>query len=358
MDRTLPLLIALFSAEISLLLLAGWIYNRLARAGAFGANDRTRRLGAVVFITLPVLCGLALLPAAVLLNGQMSLGGVIDLPGAAPRSPSGKIVYTCQVFGDMERDQICLIYPDGSGQARLTLDDEGDYNFPALAPDGLSVIFSGRTEAGYELFELEIGGVPRQLTLGLEDATAPDISPDGRQVVFARRTAEGQSIWVMDRDGGDPRQAFGPPAANGWDPVWSPDGRQILFASDRAGGIQLFRMDGDGANLAQVSQMDKIRGRSDWSPDGQTVTTYAGDSWNREIYRMDLDGTSLQQLTSGGNNLAPSFSPEGDWITFTSYRDRYRDENGCEIYIMRLDGSQVTRLTDNTTCDWQPRWGN
>jgi hypothetical protein len=58
---------------------------------------------------------------------------------------------------------------------------------------------------------------------------------------------------------------------------------------------------------------------------------------------------------SSGNNLAQLLAR---WarITFTSYRD-YQEENGCEIYIMRTDGSQVTRLTDNNTCDWQPRWG-
>jgi TolB protein len=130
-----------------------------------------------------------------------------------------------------------------------------------------------------------------------------------------------------------------------------------LFASDREGGIQLFRINLDGQGLERVSRIDGIRGRSDWSALGPVIATYAGEAWNREIYLMDLDGSNVRQITSGGNNLAPGFSPDGRWLTFTSYRDHYRDENGCEIYIMRTDGSQVTRLTDNTTCDWQPRWG-
>ena len=40
-----------------------------------------------------------------------------------------------------------------------------------------------------------------------------------------------------------------------------------------------------------------------------------------------------------------------------SYRDHFWEEFGCEIYIMRTDGTDVRRLTDNDTCDWQPRWG-
>jgi TolB protein len=103
--------------------------------------------------------------------------------------------------------------------------------------------------------------------------------------------------------------------------------------------------------------MANLRGRSDWSPDGGSIATYAGESWAREIYIMNPDGSDLRQITQGGNNLAPSFSPDGGWITFTSYMDNFRDDHGCEIYIMRVDGTDIRRLTTNNYCDWQPRWG-
>jgi TolB protein len=82
-----------------------------------------------------------------------------------------------------------------------------------------------------------------------------------------------------------------------------------------------------------------------------------GPTWEREIILFDVDGLNVRQITDGGNNLAPSFSPDGQWLAFTSYRDLYQDPHGCEIYIMRVDGSQITRLTANDYCDWQPRWG-
>jgi Tol biopolymer transport system component len=113
----------------------------------------------------------------------------------------------------------------------------------------------------------------------------------------------------------------------------------------------------DGSGLLQVSHLNGIRGRSDWSSDGMNIGTYAGDSWLWELFFMSPDGSNLHQMTNGGNNLAPSFSPDGEWVTFTSYMDNYQDANGCEIYIMRVDGSQITRLTYNNYCDWQPRWG-
>ena len=71
---------------------------------------------------------------------------------------------------------------------------------------------------------------------------------------------------------------------------------------------------------------------------------------------MQLDGANLHAITFGGNNLAPSFSPDGQWIVFMSYRDNFRNEDGCEIYIMTVNGTDVRRLTNNDYCDWQPRW--
>ncbi|HMR99188.1 MAG TPA: hypothetical protein PKE62_08020 [Anaerolineales bacterium] len=43
----------------------------------------------------------------------------------------------------------------------------------------------------------------------------------------------------------------------------------------------------------------------------------------------------------------------GNWIAFTSFRD-----GDNEIYIIHPDGTGLTRLTNNTISDWQPRWGN
>ena len=39
------------------------------------------------------------------------------------------------------------------------------------------------------------------------------------------------------------------------------------------------------------------------------------------------------------------------WIVFSSSRD-----GDHEIYVMRMDGSRVTQLTDNNYDDWQPNW--
>lgn len=273
------------------------------------------------------------------------------------KSPKGKIVYTCQIFRDRQYNQICLMDADGSNPRRMTTDDRSDHLFASLAPDGQSFVFSSNQNGeGYEVYEMDLLGNQRQLT-SLKNAFAPEISPDGSKIVFTYDEDAYPMIWVMGRDGNNPHPLTTYREIDAWDPVWSPDGSHILFASDRPGAVQLFVMKEDGSEIRQVTEVEGLRGRSDWAPDGLTLASYAGKRWDREIVLFRLNGDAVRTITQGGNNLAPSFSPDGEWISFTSYMDRYRDDSGCEIYIMRLDGSEITRLTDNDYCDWQPRWG-
>lgn len=272
--------------------------------------------------------------------------------------PEGEIVYLCQVFQDTSRDQICLVPADGSQHRRLTSNDNADYNYPSLSGDGRSMVYTSNETSSFEIFEMDLAtGSARQLSNGWGSALAPEVSPEGLRVVFTLRKDGHNAIWVMSRDGSHPRQLYGPPDGEGWDPTWSPDGSLILFASNMDGSIQLYTIRPDGSDLKQLTTLDGLSGRTDWSPDGSGFVTYAGPAWNHEIFLLDQNGKNPQQITHGGNNLAPSFSPDGRWIAFTSYQENPEDENGCEIYIMKRDGSNLQRLTRNEYCDWQPRWG-
>ncbi len=98
-------------------------------------------------------------------------------------APSGKIVYTCQVFKDNNRNQICIMDGDGSHQRRLTTDDHANSWYPSLAPDGNSIVFSSNQTGEHEIYEMDLNGHQSRLT-ALGELYAPEVSPNGQYIAF------------------------------------------------------------------------------------------------------------------------------------------------------------------------------
>jgi Tol biopolymer transport system component len=84
-----------------------------------------------------------------------------------------------------------------------------------------------------------------------------------------------------------------------------------------------------------------------------------------EIFVMAIDGsevTRLQQSVEGDQALsddsAADWSPDGTKLVFTSLRDEVAEDWNYEIYTMNADGSDQQRLTDSpgvdSFADWSP----
>jgi Tol biopolymer transport system component len=73
---------------------------------------------------------------------------------------------------------------------------------------------------------------------------------------------------------------------------------------------------------------------------------------NEEIYVMRSDGSQETRLTNHeARDYSPSWSPDGKQIVFVSDRD-----GSSELYIMPADGSQETRLTNTPYAENNPDW--
>ena len=90
------------------------------------------------------------------------------------------------------------------------------------------------------------------------------------------------------------------------------------------------------------------------APTGRIVFVSNRDG-NAEIYVMDADGSDQTRLTNNSEQMDdnhPAWSTDGSKIAFVSTRDGYQPE----IYVMNADGSNQTRLTYDQAGDYYPVW--
>ena len=83
-----------------------------------------------------------------------------------------------------------------------------------------------------------------------------------------------------------------------------------------------------------------------------------------EIWRMDSDGGNRIRLTppaspgtDASGSTSPAWSPDGNRIAFASSGEGVvEDPRLLEIYVMRADGSEIRRLTNDRALDGTPAW--
>jgi tricorn protease-like protein len=280
--------------------------------------------------------------------------GPTDTPPPDYPAPTGKIVFTCGVSGD----EVCIINPDGTGFHRLT-DSYRSFN-ASLSPDGQKMVYVLDDGKNSEIYEMDLAsGKAKQVTDLKKSVGSPEISPDNKYIIFHYRSGNNNvQLWIMNRDGSNPKKFYAESGKDIHDPTWSPDGTQILFAIGKNDSNKLYIMDLKNGVPKVVNDNIDTRGRSDWGINN-LISFDQGGPFKHEVYVMDVDGSRLKQITSGSNAQGASISPDGNWIAFTAYTNvATQDQNSCEIFLMHLDGTDIRQLTNNQYCDYQPRWGN
>ncbi|HEX5720952.1 MAG TPA: hypothetical protein VF179_32660 [Thermoanaerobaculia bacterium] len=89
-----------------------------------------------------------------------------------------------------------------------------------------------------------------------------------------------------------------------------------------------------------------------WSPDGSRIVFQSDRNGNSDIYIMKSDGTGLTRLTDRPEaDQTPAWSPDGTRIVFQALRD-----GNEEIYVMNADGSNQVNVTRHPSNDSHPYW--
>src|SRR5437899_4081196 len=157
---------------------------------------------------------------------------------------------------------------------------------------------------------------------GVTLAAVPLLGNDAPQkIVFARvfPNAGQVGLFIAAADGSGERPLVGLGEID-YDPVWSPDGTSIVFTSDREGSAELFRVKPDGTSLERITNNPAYDDQAAFSPDGKQlvfVSTPGGGRAN--LWTLDLQTRRAKASTTGaGGDFRPSWSPDGQWIAFSS----------------------------------------
>jgi len=191
---------------------------------------------------------------------------------------------------------------------------------------------------------------PIRLTNTQNLDSAPALSPDGEKIAFIVHLATLATLHVMNADGTGVI-SLEQDSASG--PSWSPDGARIAFAKrSRQGDIvdsDIYLMDADGTDLVNLTgHLGTDDTAPAWSPDGGRIAFASGG----DLFVIDVDGTNLTRLTlDTERNDDPAWSPDAARIAFSCER-----EGNGEICVMNADGTGLRQLTNDPANDYGPVW--
>jgi TolB protein len=272
---------------------------------------------------------------------------ILRLGGGTPGIAETKIYFVKK--GGSDKDVWMMDY-DGANQHPITHLNT-DVMSPRIAPDNSRLAFASLGKYGFQLKMYSLI-LSRYVNFpgGSGSSASPAWSPNGKEIAYSAASDSGFNIWIADASGNLARRITSFRGGN-VSPTYNPKtGDQIAFISGRTGLPQLYIMNSDGSNVQQMTDGGYVSSPS-WSPNGQFITF----AWDRkygpgapggqDIYIMEVATKKWVQLThDGGRCDFPTWSPDNRHIAYANSPDGKADH--MRIWTMLAgDGSQKRPLT-------------
>ncbi len=124
----------------------------------------------------------------------------------------------------------------------------------------------------------------------------PALSPDGTTLAYESTSEAGLELYVMDLETGAERQITNNEDPD-WSPMWSPDGERIVFSSSREKNVDIYLLNVSTLEDVRLTTHEADDINPSWGGNGLIYfNSNRDDSW--EIYSIDPDTLTLRKITS------------------------------------------------------------
>jgi eukaryotic-like serine/threonine-protein kinase len=208
-----------------------------------------------------------------------------------------------------------MVWLDRTGKTTPALDDQRNFLYPRLSPDGKRVAVSVSTGSLLDLWVFDVERASR-LRLTTDGTNRRSVwSPDGTQIAYfsvpsTPEQGADQDLYVIPSTGGTPKRLLARPGPQ-WPDSWSPDGGFLVFEDGPSGvsrDLWLLHFGADPRPLV-VTRFNE-RGAV-FSPDGRWFAFVSDESGRPEVYIQPFPGPGPKIPVSNNGGLQPMWGKHG-----------------------------------------------
>lgn len=248
-----------------------------------------------------------------------------------------------------------------------TVNRRGEYN-PVTSPDKKKIIFNTYKFSGWKL---GVGDFKDNKVSNIKKFTSRSnyeycakYSPDGLKIAYQEYSwgKRASSIYISDKNGDNAKLFFESKISDqGLD--WTLDNKSIVFTSPKDNKLAVYLRSLDGKLMKMLSIKGTNCFASSTSKTENRIAFLSDKDGEIDLYIRNLDGSGLKNLTSNLKTTKESedsfwayktsWSPDGKKIVFN-----VKVDGDFELFIINVDGTNLTQITKNKDTDITPFWTN